>query len=121
MTDRVRVVARAGPRGTTLPELRGTVPWRPQPVHGTTATVVLVQTAACLLAGDDVRIEITVGDRARLELRELGATVVHHRRGGAAARLAIEIVVGHDATLVWGTAPLISAAGSALRAACRSS
>jgi urease accessory protein len=117
LTDLVRVVARAGPRGTTLPELRGTVPWRPQPVHGDSgaATVALVQTAACLLAGDDVRIEIIVGDGARLVLRELGATVVHHGRGGPAARLAVDIAVGCDATLTWAAAPLISAAGSALQ------
>jgi urease accessory protein len=116
LIDLVRVVARAGPRGTTLPELRGTVPWRPQPVRGDpgAATVALVQTAACLLAGDDVRIEITVGDRARLELRELGAAVVHHSRGGPAARLAVDIAVGYDATLAWAAAPIISAAGSAL-------
>jgi urease accessory protein len=117
LTDRVRVVARAGPRGTTVPELRGTVPWRPQPVRGDSgsATVALVQTAACLLAGDDVHIEIAVGDGARLVLRELGATVVHHGRGGPAARLVVDIAVGCDATLAWAAAPLISAAGSALQ------
>jgi urease accessory protein len=117
LTDVVRVVARAGPRGTTVPELRGIIPWRPQPVRGNpgVATVVLVQTAACLLAGDDVRLEVEVGVGAQLTLRELGATIVHHGRGGPPARLAVRVRLETGATLRWAAAPLISSAGSAVR------
>lgn len=119
----IRVVARRGAGATTVPELRGSVPWRPHLVPGAGssatspelgATVVLVQTGACLLAGDDVRLEIEVGAGARLTLRELGATIAHHVRAGSAARLTIDVMVQSGGTLAWSAAPLISARGSEL-------
>jgi urease accessory protein len=121
LTDVIRVAARRSPGGTIVPELRGSVPWRPHLVPSSrasaavrAATVVLVQTGACLVAGDDVRLEIEVGAGARLALRELGATIAHHVRAGSAARLTIEVVLEPDAVLVWAAAPLISARGSEL-------
>lgn len=129
MTRLIRVVARRGACGTVVPELRGTVPWRPRlmaggaapgdgvpgATGGTAASVLLVQTGACLLAGDDVRIEVEVEAGARLEIRELGATIAHHVRGGRRARLAIEIIAGPRARLAWAAAPVISSAGSHLQ------
>jgi urease accessory protein len=96
--------------------MRGVVPWRPLLVESFApdATVVLVQSAACLVSGDDIRIEVEVGAGAQLELLELGATIAHHVRGGCGCRLAIKATLEHGARLVWAAAPLISARGSNL-------
>jgi urease accessory protein len=113
----IRVRAQRWPRRTVLAEIRGVVPWRPVPINGSPpdATVVLVQTAACLVSGDDVRIEVEVGAGARLEMLELGATIAHHVRRGPGCQLEINATLGAGARLVWAAAPVISARGSNLK------
>jgi urease accessory protein len=113
----IRVRAQRGPDRTVVAEIRGVTPWRPVQIVGSTpgATVAMVQTAACLISGDDIRIEVVVGAGAQLELIELGATIAHHVRGGSNCQLAIDVTLEPAATLVWGAAPLISAGGSRLQ------
>jgi urease accessory protein len=108
--------ARAG-RRTVIEELRGVEPWRPRIVLGRSpaTTVALVSTRALLIAGDDVRLSVTVGRGALLELIELGAMLVHHARGGAEAKVGITLRIEPGGTLVWLAAPIIASAGCRAR------
>jgi urease accessory protein len=98
---------------TVLRELSGVQPWRPRVLtrSGPVATVALVSTRASLIAGDDVRLSVTAGAGAALELIEIGATVAHHARSGPAARLGVSLTVEAGGSLVWCGQPLIAAAG----------
>lgn len=102
---------------TVVTELDGTEPWRPRPLRsvGRLARVALVQSRASLLGGDDVGLELDVGAGGWLEVVELGATVVHHARGGPPARLDVVVRVGPGARLVWLAQPTIAFAGGRLR------
>lgn len=110
-----RIAVRAVRRGdrTVVTELAGTEPWRPRLLAdgGCLARVALVQSRALLLSGDDVELELELGDGCALELVELGATIAHHVRGGPPARLHVLARLGLGARLVWLGAPLIAAAG----------
>ncbi|MGI8902661.1 MAG: urease accessory protein UreD [Solirubrobacteraceae bacterium] len=79
------------------------------------ARVVLVQSAASLLGGDDVRLAIELADGCALEVIELGAMIAHHARRGPTARLCAEVDLGCDARLVWLAQPMILAAGCRVR------
>jgi urease accessory protein len=113
----IRVRAQRGPQRTAVAEIRGVVPWRPVQTAGSApeATVVMVQTTACLVSGDDIRIEVEVGTGAQLQLLELGATIAHHVRGGRGCRLEIDVRLDPGAKLIWAAAPLISTRGSHLQ------
>jgi urease accessory protein len=79
---------------------------------GEALRVALVQTAACLLAGDDLAFDVTVGPRAALELIEPAATIAHHVRGGTPARWSARARVA--GTLRWTAAPFVVAGGAAI-------
>ncbi len=120
---RSAIVVGAVRRGgeTVVTELGGIEPWRPRPLRsaGRLARVALVQSRASLLGGDDVALEIDVGAGGWLEVVELGATIVHHARGGPPARLVSSVRLGPDARLVWLAQPCIAAAGCHLRRSTR--
>ncbi|MGI8803788.1 MAG: urease accessory protein UreD [Solirubrobacteraceae bacterium] len=105
------IAVRVGRRGVT--DLGGTEPWRPRilATAGPAARVALVQSRASLLGGDEVSLEVVVDEGCALELVELGATVAHHVRGGAPARVSAVVRLGRGARLVWLAEPLIAAAG----------
>ena len=88
-------------------------PWRPRTLarSGPVATVALASTRASLIAGDDIRLSVTVGAGAALELVEIGATLAHHARSGPAATIAISLTIEPGGSLVWCGRPLIAAAG----------
>ncbi|HEU4701706.1 MAG TPA: hypothetical protein VFS37_04420, partial [Conexibacter sp.] len=88
-----RVVAAAGARGAVLAELRAAAPWAPRPLPAAdgVARVALVQTAAALVAGDAVALDVVVEADAALELIETGATVAHDARGGPAASVRVRV------------------------------
>lgn len=96
-----------------LAELGGTEPWHPRGLapDGPVARVALVQSAASLLGGDDVRLEIELADGCVLEMIELSATVGHHARRGPIARLRADVALGAGARLIWLAPPMILAAG----------
>jgi urease accessory protein len=98
---------------TVLRELTGVQPWRPRIVTGSgpVATVALVSTRATLIAGDRIRLSVTVGAGAALEVIEIGATVAHHARSGPTATVAVSLTIEPGASLVWCGQPLIAAAG----------
>jgi urease accessory protein len=87
--------------------------------HDRALRVALVQTAACLLAGDQDELDIRVGPGAALELVEPAATVAHHGRDGRGARWSARVTVEAGATLRWLGAPFIVAAGATVERSLR--
>ncbi|MBJ7522159.1 MAG: urease accessory protein UreD [Solirubrobacteraceae bacterium] len=73
-----------------------------------------MQTAASLLAGDRVRIDVRCGPGARLRLVDVAALVAHDVRGGEPAEVDVRLDVGARARLEWEAQPLILGAGSAV-------
>lgn len=80
----------------------------------TAARVSLVPEGAVLLAGDEVRIRITVGPGALLDLQEPGGTVAYDMRGGRAT-WDVEISLAAGAALVWRGEPFVVADGADVR------
>lgn len=80
-------------------------------VDATAAHVVLVAAGALLLAGDDLRLQIEVGPRARLELRDVAATVAYDGRGARAAWRA-EVTVAPGGELTWRGEPFVVSRGA---------
>jgi urease accessory protein len=121
VTCRVRIAATAEGSGTVLEELAGTEPWRPRILAGArdraglAARVALVQSRASILRGDDVELSVRVGEGAVLELVEVGATLTHDARGGAPARISVDIAVQGGGRLTWLGMPLIVARGADVR------
>ncbi len=122
-TDAATITIRAGRggAGTAIADLAGTEPWRPRILGavGGLARVALVQSRASLLAGDRVGVAVDVEAGCALEIVELGATVAHHARGGAGARIDVLVRLGRDARLVWLGEPLIAAGGCDVRCSTR--
>lgn len=106
-------VERDGHR-TVVRALRSALPLGLREVRGARegwASVAVVQTAATLVGGDDVRLQVTVGPGARLHLADISATLAHP---GARARQQLDIVVEAGGRLVLAEQPLIVAAGASL-------
>lgn len=127
----MRIAAATGRSGTVLEELAGTEPWRPR-ILGRggggggdrggrgrrghhTARVALVQSRASILRGDVVELSVSVGAGAALELVDIGATLTHDSRGGAPARIFVELAVQDGGCLTWLGAPLIVSRGADVR------
>jgi urease accessory protein len=105
-------VARRGER-TELAELSSSVPVGLYALRSSTvdmAHVALTQTAAMLVAGDDVSLQVSVGAGAGLLLRELSATIAHP--GTVPARQRISIDVAPGGVLIMLEEPLVIAAGA---------
>jgi urease accessory protein len=95
-----------------LAELSARPPLRAYVVDGGEGVrVAVVQSAAMLLAGDDVRVLAMVGPGAQLEVVELASTIAHGVRGGAGQRQRIEARVATGGRLVVSEQPLIAGAG----------
>jgi urease accessory protein len=112
---RLSIEATARDGTTVLSGLSGVVPWRPRVVPssgGGWARVLLVQSAATLLAGDVVEVTVRVGPGAQLEIRELGALLIHNGRGGPRARITVSVEVEESGRMVWNTEPVIVASGA---------
>jgi urease accessory protein len=86
------------------------VPRRLPSAEGT-VRVALVASTALLLAGDEVRVEVSVADGLALEVVETAGTVAYAMRG-ASARWDVTVTVGVGASLVWGGLPLVVADGA---------
>jgi urease accessory protein len=110
------VVVRAPDGRSVVRRLRGAPPLGLRQLRGgggsgEPARVAVVQRAAHLVGGDDVRLEVDVEDGAALELVEISATLVH---AGAPARQSIALLVGDGARVSFREQPLIVAAGAQL-------
>ncbi len=85
-----------------------------QATDGTSARVALVPDRALLLAGDRVRLEVTVAAGTHLHLVETSGTVAYDMRGGDAS-WDVAVEVGAGGSFVHETLPWVSAAGSDVR------
>jgi urease accessory protein len=109
------VLAAEERRGTTyITRCQGQVPVSPRIVsnEGDVAEVVLVQTAAGILSGDHLRIEVRLGPRARLRLSTVGATIAYPALVPASHSLSVEIAAA--GRFAWLPGPLVLANGSNL-------
>jgi urease accessory protein len=77
-----------------------------------TATVHLVSAAAGPLAGDDLRLDITVGSGARLVVRSVAATVALPGREPGPSRLVVSAEVADGGALEFEPEPTVIAAGA---------
>lgn len=113
---RIEVVATRDGAATRLTRLAGGGLLRPRVLSpdGDVARVALVQTAASLLAGDRLEIDVRCGPGARLRLVDVAALVAHDVRGGDPAAVDVRLDVGARARLEWEAQPLVLGAGSAV-------
>lgn len=117
-TTRIEVRCETDASGATrLRELTasGLLRARALPPDGDVARVALVQTAASLLSGDDVRIDARCGAGCRLELVEVAGMVAHDARGGEVARYDVRVMLGAGARMSWAGQPLALASGCDVR------
>ena len=82
-------------------------------VDGPRMRLALVATCATLLAGDDVRLRITIGSGAAVELVEPSGTVAYDARGGHASWSGW-VVVEAGGSFVWRAAPFVVAGGASV-------
>ncbi|MFJ9391246.1 urease accessory protein UreD [Nocardioides sp. NPDC101246] len=75
------------------------------------ARISLVPDGAMLLAGDDVTVEVEVGEGASLTLVEPAGTVAYDMDGGHAS-WTVTITLAANATLVWAGEPFVVSAGA---------
>ena len=111
-----RVAAEADGRGgTRLAVLHGEAPLllrRTGGRGGPGVSVHLVGGAAGPLRGDELRLELTVGSGAELEIRSVAAQLALPGRSGLpASRYDIQVSVAAGGVLRWLPEPLIAAAG----------
>lgn len=117
MHTRIEIACRRRGAETVVDRLAscGLLRARLLPPRGGLARVALVQTAASLLSGDVVRIDVVAGPGTALEIVEVAGLVAHDVRGGAPADLVTEIVIADGAHVVWDAQPLVLAAGCDLQ------
>ncbi len=84
----------------------------PLVVRETADAVYLVGAAAGPLGGDKLRVEVSVGDGARLTVRSAAATLAQPGPEGGRSRLTASFSVGAGGSLRWRPEPLVSVRGS---------
>ena len=104
-------VARAADGRVRVDTAGGLLACRRLPDEDRTVRVALVATEALLLAGDDVRITVDVGDDLALEVVEVTGTVAYDMQGGSAT-WAVDVRVGAGGLLVWDALPFVVATGA---------
>lgn len=116
-STRIEIVAARDGAATRLIRLGGCGLLRPRALSADddVACVALVQTAASLLAGDHVVIDVRCRPGARLRLVDVAALLAHDGRGGERAELEVHLDVGAGARLEWDAQPLVLSAGSLVR------
>ncbi|MCI0383826.1 urease accessory protein UreD [Streptomyces sp. CNQ085] len=117
-TARIRAVSNG--RATTLPLLHGDGPFHLRRLRprGGRARVCVIGAMSAPLGGDRLSIDVTVGDRADLEITTAAATLALRGATTAHATHHAGLRVGDHASLHWLPRPLISACGSNLRQTC---
>lgn len=110
MRARARIRAELDDRGrTVLAEVRSDPPLV---IRATGSTVHLVGGAAGPLGGDDLVLEVVVGEAAGLTVRSAAASLVLPGRPSRPSRSVVEISVAKGARLDWRLEPVVSVAGS---------
>jgi urease accessory protein len=73
--------------------------------------VYLVASAAGPIGGDDIALDVVVGDDAELVARSAAASLALPGPDGSQSRVSLDACVGRHARLTWRPEPLIAAAG----------
>jgi len=118
LTPAARIAVERRGETSVIAELSSSAPvgLRPLSPVGPLARVALVQTSACLAAGDDVAMQVRVGPGASLEIVEISATLAHPvpaTRTPIAQMVQVDLSTG--ARLLWLAEPLVLAAGTRMR------
>ncbi|MDQ6615584.1 MAG: urease accessory protein UreD [Actinomycetota bacterium] len=95
--------------GTTVVRLVTTPPIAAKVLPG--PVLMLVGSAAGLLAGDSVHLRIDLAAESRLTVRTTAATIAHPCTNGRATTLEVDCRLGDGARLAWLPEPLIACAG----------
>jgi urease accessory protein len=114
MHARARITAEADGRGgTRLARLRSDTPLllRHTQTRAGVPTVHLIAGAAGPLGGDDLRLDIEVGQGAALCLRSVAASIALPARSGALSRTVVTATVANGGSLYWLPEQLVAAAG----------
>lgn len=111
----MRVVLRCGRSVVSRLASRSPLGVRVLPPAGDFCRVALVHTAATLVGGDRVRLDVDVGPGASCELLEISATVAHPTSGGSSIEKALEVTVADGGTLVINEQALIVAQATDVR------
>jgi urease accessory protein len=98
--------------GTTVVRLVATPPIAAKVLPGTDGPVLmLVGSAAGLLAGDSLRLRVDLAARSRLTLRSTAATIAHPCDSGGSTSVEVDCRLGPGAHLTWLPEPIIACAG----------
>ena len=89
--------------------LRATPPVAAKVLPG--PVLMLVGSAAGLLEGDELGIEIRMAAGARLTVRTTAATLAHPCPGGGSTATTVRVELGAGAALAWLPEPLVACAG----------
>lgn len=81
-------------------------------VRGDALELLLVGSAASLLEGDDLRLDISVSGAAPVVVRSVAAQVAHPCPNGGATRQEIRVNLSGGARLFWSVEPLIVSGGA---------
>jgi urease accessory protein len=106
---RASIVADSHRGATRLLEMRSEAPLI---VRQTDDAVYLVGGAAGPLGGDELEIDVRVGDHAHLAVRSAAATLAQPHRDGGRSVLRTHLVVGAAASLSFRPEPIVSVRGS---------
>jgi urease accessory protein len=111
MRAAARVVAVSdGAGGTRMAVLRGDPPLLPRLTGtGGRAEVHLVGGAAGPIGGDELRLDIEIGQAATLVVRTVAATVALPGPDGAPSHVDVRVSVADDGCLWWVPEPLVAA------------
>jgi urease accessory protein len=116
-------VVRAERRGarTVVSRLASKAPLgaRVLPSVGGVCRVALVHTAATLVSGDAVHLEVDIGPGASCELFEISATVAHPMSAGAQIEKLVEVAIADEGALVMREQALVLAQATDLRRTTR--
>ncbi len=107
MRARAVLIAERVGSSTSLTTIRSDPPLLFRSTH---AGVMLVGGSAGPLGGDDLSVDIRVGDGAELRVSTVAASMLLPRDG--ASRLRVRMIVGDGASLAWCPQPSISVRGS---------
>jgi urease accessory protein len=114
MYAQATIVAEADDRGgTRLTRLRGETPLllRQTGTDAAGVTVHLVGGAAAPLGGDQLRLDIDVGNGAQLCLRTVAASIALPARSGAPSRVVVTATIATGGSLHWFPEQTVAAAG----------
>jgi len=81
---------------------------------GTSAQVALVASGATLLGGDEVAVDVEVGDGCTLGIEDVGGTVAYESTG-VPSRFDVRIRLGAGARLIWRAHPFVVTDGADVR------